>query len=245
MDVSPRSSGGGKLTASGEGWRLWIPGGDARHYRLAQLDDQGSSRRRDYPRRPPFTLRLRARASSASSTGTWGFGIWNDPYGFPLSAAWSTLRFPALPQAAWFFYASPSSYLSLRNDKAASGFFAQVFASRRSSLALVRAAAAFPFSRKTARRILGRVIAEDSAPVVAVATDWNEFKIEWKPAATAFWVNTELVLETRLTPAPPLGLILWIDNQFAGFDPDGRLRWGLESASEPAWIDIQQASHEP
>ncbi len=62
-------------------WRLSIPAGPAGHYRLAQIDDYSELRRRSFPWNAPYQLSLRARASAAVIPGTWGFGLWNDPFG--------------------------------------------------------------------------------------------------------------------------------------------------------------------
>jgi hypothetical protein len=32
---------------------------------------------------------------------------------------------------------------------------------------------------------------------------------------------------------------MWIDNQFAGFDPQGRLTWGVESSPTESWLEIE------
>src|SRR5512139_912562 len=62
-------------------WRLEIPAGSAGHYRLAQLDDYSGRPRWKFPWRAPFRLALRARASASEIPGTWGFGLWNNPFG--------------------------------------------------------------------------------------------------------------------------------------------------------------------
>jgi hypothetical protein len=37
-----------------------------------------------------------------------------------------------------------------------------------------------------------------------------------------------------------MGLVLWIDNQYAAFPPDGKLRAGTLPALEEAWLEISQ-----
>ena len=45
-------------------------------------------------------------------------------------------------------------------------------------------------------------------------------------------------------PTPPLGLVLWIDNQFAAWTPEGRLGYGvLENAA--AWMEIEELRFQP
>ncbi len=61
------------------GWRLGIQKGDSSGYRDAQLDDYSQLPRHRFPHRT-LSLSLRARTSSISPAGTWGFGLWNDPF---------------------------------------------------------------------------------------------------------------------------------------------------------------------
>jgi hypothetical protein len=65
-------------------YRLSIPSGFSDSYRLAQLDDYAPFSRRRFPHRFPLSLSLSARTSSNSIAGTWGFGLWNDPFGLSL-----------------------------------------------------------------------------------------------------------------------------------------------------------------
>ncbi len=237
-ELRPRLSRDGKLETTPRGWRLIIPAGGARTYRLAQLDDQAGRSRRDYPWRAPQSLRLRARAAIAAGPGTWGFGLWNDPYGFSFGPGEILPRLPALPQAVWFFAASPRCYLSFRDDKPARGLYVQVFHSGGFGPDLVRAALSLPLSPRSARRFLRRVIQEDGAPLAIDPRDWHSYSIDWSNAGCTFRVDAETVLQTGVTPQGPLGLVLWIDNQYAAFDPDGHIRWGVESSSEEQWLEV-------
>ena len=221
------------------GWRLAVPAGKSGNYRLSQLDDQDLMPRRAYPWRPPLTLSLRARVSSGPVPGTWGLGFWNDPYPFLGAHRKIALQLPALPQAAWFFGASPKSYLSLRDDKPANGFYAQVMRSGRVSAGLIAAGLFLPYSPTTTRRALGRVISEDSAAIGGEASEWHDYAIRWMPERAAFLVDDRLVLESASSPRPPLGLVMWIDNQYAAFDPRGGLRWGTEENPDEVWLEIE------
>jgi hypothetical protein len=195
-------------------------------------------------------MRLEARVSAGVLPGTWGFGLWNDPYGFafgPGQNSW--LRLPALPDALWFFYSSPVSYLSFRDDKPSHGLLAQVFSSSSNRPLLTRAVLTFPFSRKATRRLLSRIIAEDGVrvdrqPGSASAgrinvTGWHSYAIDWQESGTRFFVDDEAVLETPLSPRPPLGIVIWIDNQHAAFTPSGKVSFGIEPNPEPAWMEIR------
>jgi hypothetical protein len=41
-----------------------------------------------------------------------------------------------------------------------------------------------------------------------------------------------------VSPHSPLGLVIWIDNQYAAFTPEGRLGFGALENPEPAWLEI-------
>src|SRR5262245_52387063 len=96
----------------GNKYRLSIPAGPANKYRLSQLDDYTKTPRSKFPLSSPLTLNVSARVSSESIPGTWGFGLWNDPFGLSLGFGGNPFRLPALPNAVWFFGASDKSYLS-------------------------------------------------------------------------------------------------------------------------------------
>jgi hypothetical protein len=95
-----------EIASESSHYRLSIPSGKANQYRLAQLDDYTQLRRKEFPLRAPVSLSLSARTSSESIPGTWGFGLWNDPFGLSLGFGGTPWRLPALSNAAWFFGAS-------------------------------------------------------------------------------------------------------------------------------------------
>jgi hypothetical protein len=220
---------------------------------VAQLDDYTKSARKDFPHRPSLSLSLRARASAASLPGTWGFGLWNDPFGLSIGFGGNPLRLPALPNAIWFFHASQENYLSfgdpsppLRGQagsgqgKPGNGFLAQVFRSPVLPLGrLARIGVTLPFSRVQARKLMGQIVEEDGVGLGVDVTKWHAYRFEWSPQRSAFWVDEALVLETPVSPRPPLGLVIWIDNQFAAWQPDGKIGFGVLENTEPAWLEIE------
>jgi len=219
------------------GWRLGIGEGDERTYRDAQLDDYSQLPRHRFPHQS-LRLSLRARVSSLSAAGTWGFGLWNDPFGLSLGFGGNPFRLPALPNAVWFFYASPQNYLSFTDDKPAQGFLAQTFRSPKFHPLLIPSGLALPFSRKVTRKILSKVIDEDSSAVSVDTTQWHRYKLEWEAKRTAWYVDDALVFESPVSPHPPLGVIIWIDNQYAAFTPAGKIAAGvLESGEE--WLEVE------
>ncbi len=246
MNLKPRLSAGGTVELVDRGWKLTIPAGGATRYRLAQIDDHQKTVRSRYPYRAPARLALDARVSADGLPGTWGFGLWNDPYGVSFVPGNGLIRFPALPNATWFFHSSPMCYLSFRDDKPGNGFLAQVFSSPTFRPLLIRASLTFPFSHRAARRLLARIIDEDAVrldlPAAPAAVDviaWHHYALEWTSGGSRLLVDDACVLETPVSPRGPLGTVIWIDNQRAGYTPKGQVSFGLERNAAPAWMEIR------
>ena len=232
----------------GGAWRLEASPGPVGTYRLAQLDDYSGMPRRLFTWYPPLIFSLRARASAGDIPGTWGFGLWNDPFSLSLGFGGGTRRFPALPNTAWFFHASPPNYLSLRDDLPAQGFLAATFRSPILPVLLLALAApgmtllALPPAARLMRRLARRIIRQDTAQINVNQTfaqvEWHTYGIEWISTSVTFSVDKGPVLVTSISPYGPLALVLWIDNQYAAFTPNGRLSYGSLEASEQAWIEV-------
>jgi hypothetical protein len=224
-------------------WRLEIPAGPGGKYCLAQLDDYTHLKRRSYPWKPPVKISLRARSSGKEIPGTWGFGLWNDPFGMAIIKGVELVRLPALPNCAWFFFASPENYLSLRNDLPASGALAATFRSPRIPTALMLLGAPalplglFKGGRRLLRRLGGRFVRQSAVPMEHDPTGWHSYQIDWRRERTILTVDDVTVLETTVSPLGPLGLVIWIDNQYAALRPDGSLGFGT-LANEAGWIEV-------
>jgi hypothetical protein len=247
---------------------LTIPAGKADSYRLAQLDDYTPFSRRQFPHRFNTSLSLSARTSSDSIPGTWGFGLWNDPFGMSLGFGGRPFRLPALPNAVWFFGASEENYLSFKDSilperseaqsrgafttdgatntpssaqrgNAFNGFLVQSFRSPKFHPLLILAGLALPFSRKMTRMLLGRVIDEDGIVLSVKPSQWHRYRLEWSPRRVLFEVDEVQVFESAVSPNPPLGLVIWIDNQYAAFTPEGKIGFGVLENPEPAWLEIK------
>jgi hypothetical protein len=229
-----------------DAYRLSIPAGKADKYRLAQLDDYTKITRSRFPLRSPARLSLSARTSNASIPGTWGFGLWNDPFGLSLGFGGNPFRLPALPNAVWFFGASQESYLSFKSQlrpersEAANGFLAQTFRSPKFHPLLIPAGLALPFSRKLTRRLMGKMIGEDGISLSVDVTQWHRYKLDWQEDRVAFEVDEVQVFESQVSPRVPLGLVIWIDNQYAAFTPEGKIGFGVLENPEPAWLEIKE-----
>lgn len=261
---------GARVDETQRGWRLSIPAGEADNYRNAQLDDYARLSRRQFPHRFPLQFSLLARTSSDTIPGTWGFGLWNDPFGLSLGFGGNPFRLPALPNAVWFFGASKENYLSFKEpsraeqrsktevearltnhpsaaplrgsaqDEVANGFLAQTFRSPRFHPLLIPAGIALPFSRKATRRMLGKIIGEDGVALRVDVTQWRRYSLTWEEKRISLEVDNVQVFESNVSPHPPLGLVIWIDNQYASFTPDGKIGFGVLANPEPAWLEIKE-----
>lgn len=149
-------------------WRLEIPAGPAGQYRLAQLDDYTGQHRHQFTWKPPVDVTLQMRASAVNLPGTWGFGLWNDPFSLSLGLGGAARRFPALPNTAWFFFASPPNHLSIHDDLPGYGQLAATFASKRLPAWLLALSSpplvglVFPPLARLARRLLRWIVHQDS-----------------------------------------------------------------------------------
>ncbi len=225
-------------------WRLSLPAGKSGAYRWAQLDDYIHLARSAFLWRPPVTFEVTARASTNQVPGTWGFGFWNDPFNASAGIGGTGRRLPALPNCAWFFFASPDNYLALHDTHPAQGFLAATFSSP--LIPPVLLAAGLPFLpmlalRPTARllRRLLRVFVKESAVALGVdVTGWHTYQLEWTSEEARFRVDGEEKWITPVSPRGRLGLVLWIDNQFAAFPPSGHVRFGSLDNPEPAWLEL-------
>ena len=234
--MKARTTPGANIEKTEKGYLMKIPAGDSSAYRFAQIDDYFGLPRGKFPHRF-LTLSLRARTSSLSLPGTWGFGVWNDPFGMSLGFGANRFRLPTLPNAAWFFGASQENHLSF-SDKPAQGFLAQSFRSPKFHASLIPAGLALPFSPKTTRRMLSKVIAEDSSALGVDVTQWHSYKLEWSEKRVVWYVDEAPVFESPVSPNPPLGLVIWIDNQYAAFTPEGKISFGVLEGNEE-WLEIE------
>ena len=225
-------------------WRLSIPAGPAGRYRWAQLDDYMHRPRSAFLWKPPLRLEVRARVSGLEPPGTWGFGLWNDPFNVSLGLRGMARRLPALPNAAWFFFASRHNYLALRDDHPAQGLLTATFSSPTIPSPLLALGLpslpllAWPPGARIVRRLARRVIQEDAARMEIDPTEWHTYCLEWRRDAVRFFLDGDMCFETKVAPRSRLGLVLWIDNQYAAFPPEGRLRFGTLPHSEPAWLEV-------
>jgi len=82
-------------------------------------------------------------------------------------------------------------------------------------------------------------VGEDGVRLGVDQTQWHRYRLEWSPTRCAFWVDDARVLETSVSPRPPLGLVIWLDNQFAAFTPEGKIGFGVLK-NEAAWLEVEE-----
>jgi hypothetical protein len=245
VSLRPRNSGGGQVQEIELGcWRLSLPGGPAGQYRWAQLDDYLEHSRRDFEWNVPFRLELEARVSGPEIPGTWGFGFWNDPFNFSFNLGGAVRRLPALPNAAWFFNAPPPNFLAL-HDHPGEGLLAAAFCAPRIPAGLLAPVAlALPLvlvrpGVRLLRRMAGWIVSDDASRVDLDPTVWRRYRLECASGGTRFFVDDQKVFATGLVPRGPLGLVIWIDNQYAALHPDGRIGYGTLPVSEEVWLEVR------
>jgi hypothetical protein len=250
--------GGGTLALADSTLRLALPAGaEAGRYGDAQIDDYTGLRPRDFLWRPPLRMEVRARASSPLPTsppvgyrsqilplppgdvlhGTAGFGFWN----YPLTLAGAAVR---LPDAVWFFAASPPSNMALVPGMPGWGWKAQIVHAHRwgAVLAGAPALAAILGARLTGRnraaqRWISRVTGACEALLDVSLAEWHDYTLEWRQDIARFSVDGRVVLAAPNPPRGPLGFVAWIDNQYAIATPRGELRFGTLDAG-PQWLAL-------
>jgi hypothetical protein len=239
--------GRARLEPAGSAQRFLLSGAVNRSYSNAQIDDYQGLRRRSFPWRPPLRLTVRARFSHARHElrGTAGFGFWNDPF------LMTSVRLPALPRAAWFFFSSSPSDMVLALEVPGNGWKAATIDALRPA-ALLLAPTALPAVllmnvRPIYRRLwppVQRALNVGEALLDVEMRDWQTYVLEWGPQYARFSVNEQPVLQA---PAPhgPLGFVLWMDNQYLVATPWGWLRWGRLTVPGEQWMDVEYLSIEP
>ena len=248
--------GGASLNIADSALRMEFASAQVGKYTDAQVDDYDGLTRSAFPWKPPLRMEVRARSShpaaSATSTvestnilrGTAGFGFWN----YPFSVRGDVLM---LPEATWFFYASPPSNMALVPHIPGWGWKAQVVHSMRletlaSSVPMGITAAWARLSGETrpAQRWMQKLTGAHEALLTVEMNAWHTYVLEWRHAEALFLVDGQQVLRAPQPPTRPLGFIAWLDNQYAVATPRGSFRLGTV-ASEPQWFEIDSVRIEP
>ena len=183
----------------------------------------------DFQWQAPLRMSLQARSSACGAElhGTAGFGFWNHPF----SPDVIRLR---LPQAIWFFFASPPSNIKLALDVNGHGWkAATIDAGRKQALWLTPLSVPAllmmqiptlyqrlysPIQRAMA---IGEAVLDDT-----LLSEWHTYTIDWLSQRAIFRVDEKVVLDTPFAPRGVCGFCAWIDNQYAVITPQGKLGAG-------------------
>ncbi len=190
-------------------------------------------------------LSLSARSSVASPVGTFGFGFWNDPFSLGLGVRGSPRQLPQPPHTAWFFFASSLSDMRLHSEVPGDGWKTATLRSRPLPPALLLPGAAvaylgmqIPTLRRGLHRLLRRFYWAEETRLHFDPSQWHSYTIDWRADRVVFAMDGEILSVSAEPPRPPLGLVIWIDNQFAVVSPDKGMRFGVEPVIEPQWLEV-------
>jgi hypothetical protein len=249
LNLAARQLNGGVVTGSiDKGYHLGLPVLPAKKYGLAQVDDYTHFARRKFSHQPLLRIQLEARVSGNALPGTWGFGLWNDPFSFSIGGGGMVRALPVMPNAAWFFYGSQENCLSLRDDQPSSGFHAKTFCSPRLPAILsLLAVPGLPFlfwpaAVRLLRRMARRLIKEAAVPIEVRVDSWHVYELIWQADQVIFSINQKTLLDTNVSPQGRLGLVIWIDNQYFRLDPDGKVGFGFLDVPVEQWLEIRGLS---
>ncbi len=243
--------GGGRIqTLPGGGCRLAIPP-VPRGYADAQLDDTQGVPRDRFCWTPPLRLTVRAQVSPALSLGTYGFGLWNDPFAVSLGLRGAARRLPCGPRALWFFYASPPNEFGFTPGPRSGWRAMSIDTPHYHPLWLTPAALAvaalaqIPVVRRPVMSAALRRVAAAEAMLTSAADELHEYELIWERSAATFRVDGQVVLRAEQPPHAPLGFVAWIDNQYAIATPESGLRFGTVVTEAEQSLDLHMASITP
>jgi hypothetical protein len=237
----------GSATLEGTGSTLRFVNADTTRRRMAnaQIDDYQELARRRFPWHPPLTMTVRARFSHPAGQlgGTAGFGFWNDPF------LMTGKRWPTLPRAIWFFYASPPSNIKLDAHAPGRGWKAATIDALRLPALLWAPVAPVAIPLMNVRPLyralwpaVQRALSVREASVQAEMTEWHTYILEWRRENARFAVDEETVLKCETSPRGPLGFVMWLDNQYLVTTPWGRFRYGWLECPGRQWMEVERLS---
>lgn len=230
---------GGGRTQRDQVVRLAIDATVAGRYTNAQLDDYHQANR--FIWRPPLHLTAVARFGSVGDTltGTAGFGFWNDPLGMTGRVR---LR---MPQSVWFFFAGGPNHLPLVLGDPGRGWRAAALNAATLQAGLTLPIAPFLVLMLRVRplqqplwRWLQRVLRLAGYGLDAERMgEWHRYEVMWQADTVGFAVDGHEVGEANVRVKGPLGLVMWIDNQFLVATPQGNLAHGtVETPGQ--WLEL-------
>lgn len=227
-----------------KGYRLILESSPKKDYSLAQIDDYMDLHRYKFPHKPYVRLTLESQLSDRYTSGTWGFGFWNDPFGMGIGGGGRSRILPVLPNAAWFFFGSDENMLTLREDQPGNGFHVKTY--RSPLLPSFASLLALPLSplflwRKGAKfvRSLARVLVKEDGMKLDVNVEkWHSYCISCDQSKITFFVDDQSIFSTKIVPNGRLGIVIWIDNQYFRFDKLGKLDFGCLEIPKEHWMKV-------
>ncbi len=223
--------GTGQVQTRADQIDLCLPPASADQYHDAQISDYHSSR--DFRWSPPLRLTVRAQiwvdsTSSRSPVGTAGFGFWNHPF-VPGERGFR------LPKAAWFFFSSPPSNMRLAAGVPGPGWKAATIDATRWPFLALLPTAPLGFLLMRLPPLYRRLwpIAQSAVGVSecllpeSLLAEPHSYTLDWQPDGLTFRVDEQVVHQCAAAPRGRLGLIAWIDNQYAIVTPQGQFGFGL------------------
>lgn len=242
---SPQMAFPGGNAQAGEN-RILLRLPPARVYADAQLDDTARFSRRDFRWKPPLRFSIRARTSPAAPLGTFGFGFWNDPFSLSTGMGGAARKLPAPPQCIWFFYGSPPLDLPLAPGVAGCGWKAATLRSRKIPLALLAPLAAggmmlaaLPFARRPTFGFARRFYQAEECVLNLDPSRWHTYAIEWRELSAGFLVDGAEILRSDHPPHGPLGLVMWIDNQYAVASAEKGFGFGVLPLDQEQSLELE------
>jgi hypothetical protein len=250
LAVMPICAGSGRILQEDQGIRLSLDATSGEKdgtvpYCNAQLDDYHVD---DVMRwQPPVRLGVRARFSHGAEQllGTAGFGFWNDPLGMTGN---KRLR---LPQAVWYFFASPPTDLAFALDVPGNGWKAATLDAATPLTLLLSPLAPLAFVAlrwgwlyRKLWPIAQRLWRIDERPLDMDLRQWHDYELTWTKHQVTWQVDGACTFRSTRAPKGPLGLVVWIDNQFMVATPHGRFRHGT-LATGPQWLEIEWLAVHP
>jgi hypothetical protein len=207
----------------------------ARGYSNAQLDDYHTMHGMRFRWRAPLRMKVRARFDG-SIRGTAGFGFWNHPYA-------PNERGFRLPQAVWFFFASPPSNMALAQGVPGCGWKAATFDAKRWQFLALLPTAPIGFLLMRVPALYSRLwgIGQRAIGVSEGLLDpqlmhhAHTYTLEWRGDSAEFAIDDSVVHRAPYSPHGRLGFVAWIDNQYAIVTPQGQFGFGI--------IETEDAQH--
>lgn len=220
---------------------LTLPPVDAKNYHDAQVSDYASSN--DFRWKAPLRLEVVSHCllpdalphptSTYPLVGTAGFGFWNHPFLPGKGSSW-------LPQAVWYFFASPPNNMQLAQGVAGSGWKAATLDAKRwqflalaptapLGILLMRIPALYRGLWPVGQQALG---VSEHLLDSRLLLERHTYVIDWQSDHVRFEVDGVTVHQSPSAPQGKLGFIAWVDNQYAVVTPQGQFKSGVVSVPQ-------------